>query len=52
MALAASGAVIALSVLAYIHAGMDYFMWVETTSEAIKFLFITYGEPVVLIFVG
>ena len=42
----------ALSVLAYIGAGLDYFVGAESTAEAVKSMFSTYGGPVFLILAG
>ena len=52
VALTLAGIAIALSVMAYIGAGLDYFVGAESTAEAVKSMLSTYGGPVFLIFAG
>lgn len=43
---------IILSILGYIGAGLDYFIWAESKTESMVLLLKTYGGPVVLIILG
>lgn len=51
-ALIVAGVVILLSVLAYIGAGLDYFVGSASAKEAFILMFKTYGGPIILILVG
>ena len=52
LALTMAAIAVFLGILACIGAGFDYFMWAETTAEAVKLFIKTYGGPVILIIVG
>ncbi|MEF9942335.1 MAG: amino acid permease [Lachnospiraceae bacterium] len=43
---------IGVAVLAYIGAGLDYFIWAETKTESMILLVKTYGGPIALIILG
>lgn len=51
-ALIVAGAAIFLAVLGYFGAGLDYFIWAETRTEAVINMLTTYGGPIILIVVG
>ena len=51
-AYSAAGVALALSLAAYLGAGLDYVMGTESTSEAISLVLQTYAGPLVLIAVG